>query len=60
MVSGGDENLPCQLDRSNERSTADVDRFLLTRTVTGFHSSVKTARAFLAQHKLRFTGFGEV
>ena len=34
--------------------------FLLTRTVTSFHSSVKTARAFLAKHKLRFNGFGEV
>ena len=33
---------------------------LLKLAVAGFNSFVKTARAFLAQHKLRFTGFGEV
>jgi hypothetical protein len=33
---------------------------LLKLAVAGFNSFVKTARAFLAQHKLRFTRFGEV
>jgi hypothetical protein len=34
--------------------------FSLKLAAGAFNSFVQTARAFLAQHKLRFNGFGEV